>query len=166
MLGMTTLSLTGQRPTVIYDGTYHYKTPQQSSAMDALLGFRPPPTPYNHFHIYGGDNHDQYLGCLTCSPYEATSIWNEYGSYGSGYSDQSIWNNYGEYGNSYSDLSPWNSYGSTPPVVVDKNGTFYGYLTVNSYYPQRATGGVTQYLYLYWDQIRKDVDGWYEKIFR
>lgn len=25
----------------------------------------------------------------------------------------------------------WNSYGSNPPVIVDKDGAFYGYFTVN-----------------------------------
>ncbi len=29
-----------------------------------------------------------------------------------------------------------NQYASDPPVVVDEQGNFYGYLTVNPYYPK------------------------------
>ncbi len=34
-------------------------------------------------HIYGGEKHDVYLGCLNCNKYDSKSIWNAYGSYGS-----------------------------------------------------------------------------------
>ncbi len=91
-----------------------------------------------HLHIYGGDNHDVYLGCLTSSPYDSKSIWNEYGTYGNEYNSKSIWNEYGTYGNEYSSYSPWNEYASNPPVIVDKEGKFYGYFTVNKYKSQRA----------------------------
>lgn len=83
-------------------------------------------------HLYGGKNNDVYLGCLNCNNYDSDSIWNEYGTYGSSYNTNSIWNEYGTYGNEYNSYSPWNSYGSDPPVVVDKEGNFYGYFTVNS----------------------------------
>lgn len=66
-------------------------------------------------HIYGGQNQDEYLGCLNCNNYDKNSIWNEYGTYGSEYNSN----------------SPWNSYGSNPPVIVDKDGEFYVYFTVN-----------------------------------
>lgn len=33
--------------------------------------------------IFGGDNHDVYLGCLNCNKYESGSIWNKYGENGS-----------------------------------------------------------------------------------
>ena len=83
--------------------------------------------------IFGGENHDVYLGCLNCSEYATDSVFNEYGSYGSAYSATSIYKTYGQYGSAYSSLSPCNPYAANPPVVVEDNGTFYGYLTVNEY---------------------------------
>lgn len=155
------------QPTVIYDGTNAYSAPQSNHrAFDALNNWTPPPVPYNTLHIYGGSNHDQYLGCLNCSLYDSNSIWNQYGTYGSNYSNQSIWNNNGTYGNNYSDVSPWNSYASHPPVIVDKNGSFYGYLTTDMWRPQRADFDLVKYLCMYYDQIGNDVEGWYQKIFK
>jgi hypothetical protein len=40
-------------------------------------------------HLYGGADHDQYLGCLNCSNYDANSIWNSYGKYGNSYNARS-----------------------------------------------------------------------------
>lgn len=116
-------------------------------------------------HLYGGRNHDVYLGCLNCGKYDSNSIWNVYSNYGSKYSSTSIWNKYGNYGGKYSDTSPWNSYASYPPVVVDKNGNFYGYLTANKYKDKRANFNLAKYLYEYYDDIQEDVSKWYERIF-
>ena len=66
-------------------------------------------------YIYGGEDHDVFLGKLNASKYDSKSIWNEYGTYGS----------------AYSSYSPFNSYASYPPVIVDEEGNFYGYFTVN-----------------------------------
>jgi hypothetical protein len=115
--------------------------------------------------LFGGENHDVFLGCLNCSEYDADSIWNEYGTYGSSYNSQSIWNEYGTYGNTYSNYSPWNEYASYPPVVVDEEGNFYGYLTVNEYKSKRAEFELALVLYEYHELIRKDVGKWYEKLF-
>ena len=79
--------------------------------------------------IFGGEDHDVYLGKLNASKYEAESIWNEYGSYGSSYSSTSIWNEYSSYGSDYSSYSPFNEYATYPPVIVDAQGNFYGYFT-------------------------------------
>lgn len=117
-------------------------------------------------HIYGGSSHDEYLGCLNCDSYDKNSIWNNYGTYGNSYNTKSIWNSYGTYGNEYSSYSPWNNYASNPPIVVDKNGNFYGYLTVNSYKSQRANSSLASLLYEYHELIKKDVSGWYNKIFK
>ena len=116
-------------------------------------------------HIYGGQNHDVYLGCLNCSNFDANSIWNEYGTYGNKYNVSSIWNQYGTYGNEYGQYCPWNSYGTNPPVIVDKAGTFYGYLTTNAYKANRADFTLALVLCKYYNLIRNDVSGWYDKIF-
>lgn len=89
--------------------------------------------------LFGGKNHDVFLGCLSCNKYDSESVWNEYGDYGSRYSSNSIWNPYGDYGSKYSDYSPWNSYASYPPVIVDSYGNFYGYFTANKYNSERTT---------------------------
>ena len=31
-------------------------------------------------HLYGGSNHDVYLGCLNCSKTDSNSIWNDFGT--------------------------------------------------------------------------------------
>jgi len=89
--------------------------------------------------LFGGRNHNVFLGCLNCSKYDSGSVWNKYGDHGSRYSNTSIWNRYGAYGSKYSDECPWNRYGSTPPVVVDRAGNFYGYFTANRHFSDRTT---------------------------
>jgi hypothetical protein len=44
----------------------------------------------------------------------------------------------GTYGSNYSDSSPWNRYATSPPVIVDEQGNFYGYLTANVANPKRT----------------------------
>jgi hypothetical protein len=116
-------------------------------------------------HLYGGKNHDVYLGCLNCDAYNSNSIWNEYGTYGSKYNSNSIWNAYGTYGSKYNTYSPWNAYSSEPPVVVDKDGNFYGYFTVNKYNSKQADFELALTIYSNYDLIMDDVSKWYEKIF-
>ena len=117
-------------------------------------------------HIYGGKDHDVYLGCLNCDNFNTNSIWNSYGTYGSSYNSKSIWNSYGIYGSEYSSTSPFNSYASDPPVIVDKDGGFYGYFTINEYKDKRADFKLALTIYKFYDLIREDVAKWYEKIFK
>ncbi len=71
-------------------------------------------------------------GCIMCSKYNSDSIWNKYGTYGSKYDSDSIWNKYGTYGSKYTTISPWNKYGDGMKIV-DLDGKFYGYFTINRY---------------------------------
>lgn len=116
-------------------------------------------------YIYGGEDHDVFLGKLNASKYDSKSIWNEYGTYGSEYNANSIWNEYGTYGSEYSSYSPFNSYASYPPVIVDEEGNFYGYFTVNKYKSKRANFDLVNIICEYYESIREDVDEWYDKIF-
>jgi len=84
----------------------------------------------SNLQIFGGPNHDTYLGCLTCSEYNSDSVFNSYGSYGSSYSSQSIHNSYSQFGSPYSQYSACNSMASDPPVVVSETGDYYGRLTL------------------------------------
>jgi hypothetical protein len=115
--------------------------------------------------IYGGTNHDEYLGCLNCNKFDSNSIWNEYGSFGSKYNSNSIWNAYGTYGSKYNSNSPWNSFSNNPPVIVDKEGNFYGYFTMNVNKQKRADFDLVLTIYEYHEFIMDDVSKWYDKIF-
>ncbi len=116
-------------------------------------------------HLYGGSSHEVYLGCLNCDAYNASSISNAYGEYGSKYNSKSIWNQYGSYGGAYSSYSPFNAYTSTPPAVVDKDGNFYGYLTINTSKSKRLESSLVLVICKYWKEIMEDVSAWYDKIF-
>jgi hypothetical protein len=78
--------------------------------------------------IVSEDGH--FLGVITTNSYDAKSILNEYGDYGSEYSDDSIFNQYGDYGGQYAEYSPFNEYTSTPPKIYTKDHK-WAYLTVN-----------------------------------
>lgn len=117
-------------------------------------------------HLYGGSGQDEYLGCINCDTFDKNSIWNSYSDYGNVFSSKSIWNGYGNYGSSYSTYSPWSSYASYPPAIVDQDGKFYGYLTLNTYKSERSELELAQVLCQYHDDIRKDIGGWYDKLFR
>ncbi len=116
--------------------------------------------------LYGGKNRDTFLGCLNCPSYDTKSIWCSYGDFGSTYGTKSIWTTYGDYGSTYSSYSPWTSYADKPPVVVDSDGNFYGYLTINRGIGQRANFKLANVLYEYHELIQKDVSGWYKKLFK
>ena len=88
--------------------------------------------------LYGGEDNQTFLGCLNCDKFTASSVQNAYGQYGSQYSATSIFNKYGQYGSAYSQYSPCNEYTTQAPVIVDKNGKFYGRLSIN----QSAPNGV------------------------
>lgn len=92
----------------------------------------------NALLLFGGNNHKVFLGCITCNKYDAASIWNSYGNYGSKYSNSSIWNEHGEYGSEYSSYSPWNPHGANPPIIVNNAGNSFGYFTVNQIKPNRT----------------------------
>ncbi len=87
--------------------------------------------------LFGGRDHDEFLGCLNCYRSEAFSIWNEKSEHGDPAQANSIWNQNGPYGSRKSPLSPWNPRASNPPLVVDRAGQLYGYLTLNSDHPNQ-----------------------------
>ncbi|MGF6870851.1 hypothetical protein OKW35_000305 [Paraburkholderia sp. MM5477-R1] len=48
--------------------------------------------------LFGGRDHDVYLGCLNCSDVASGSVHNDIGQYGSDISPKSIFNDIGQYG--------------------------------------------------------------------
>lgn len=85
--------------------------------------------------LFGGNEHEEFLGCLTCNEFSSESICNGYGTYGNEFSTDGIWNEFSGFGNEFSPKSPWNEFSSdnSVPVVVDREGNFYGYFTINEY---------------------------------
>lgn len=84
--------------------------------------------------IYGAPARGQgvvFLGCIDCNRSDPTSLNNRFGDYGGRYSALSIYNSFGDYGDRYSDVSACNPRASKPTVVVNGDGDFVGYLTVN-----------------------------------
>jgi hypothetical protein len=78
-----------------------------------------------------GDQGATFLGCVNCGQYDNNSLNNQYGTYGSPYNQMSIRNNYGDYGSPYSDTSACNTNANNPPFLMDDNGNFLGFVTVN-----------------------------------
>ena len=82
--------------------------------------------------LFDDETGKNFAGCLNCSKYDASSICNRYGDYGSRYSVKSIWNRYGDFGSRYSSKSPWSRYGAGLKIV-DSNGGYYGKFTLSSF---------------------------------
>ena len=89
--------------------------------------------------LYGGRSHDEFIGCISCNKFDSGSVCNKFGDQGSKFSDKSIWNKFADYGSKFSDVSPWNKFASYPPVIVDRDGKFYGYFTANKFSTDRTT---------------------------
>lgn len=117
-------------------------------------------------HLYGGADQKEYLGCLNCDNFDKNSIWNKFSDYGNVFSSKSIWNAYGNYGSIYGPYSPWNAYTSYPPAIIDQDGNFFGFLTLNPYQSDRSELELAMILCKHHEEIKNDVGGWYEKLFR
>lgn len=62
----------------------------------------------------------QYLGNLSKNEYDANSVSNKYGRYGSEYSPDSINNQYSVHGSPYSNQSVRNPYATQAPVIINR----------------------------------------------
>ena len=85
--------------------------------------------------LFGGAGKKEYLGCLDCNEFASDSICNGLGKYGNEFSSSGIFNEFAGYGNEFSSRSPWNEFSTSNevPVLVDENGKFYGYFTINEH---------------------------------
>ena len=82
--------------------------------------------------LFGGAEHNIFLGCLNCGEYDESSVWNKYSQYGFG-NTYAIWNRYGEHLNPYSATSVCNSYATDGPLVTDARGSARARFTLNEY---------------------------------
>ncbi len=82
--------------------------------------------------IFGGQSNKEFLGCISCNEMAATSVWNDMSHYGwkNGFGK---WNPFGQYKNPFSSYSACNEFTSSGPVLVDREGRFYGRLTINEF---------------------------------
>lgn len=99
----------------------------------------------NPLLLFGGPEHQDFLGCLTCDASEPFSIWNPQSDYGSPDHPHSIWNRAGPYGSTDSPHSPWSRRPKSVPVVVDRAGNPCGNFAVDRSFPGRVSDG-----YLIW----------------
>jgi hypothetical protein len=137
---------------------------KQLTILFALIAFIAR-SPKEQFKIYGGKNHDQFLGCMTCDDEDSNSIWSSYSDYGSMHNPNSIWNPDGKYGSKTSNYSVFNEKAKYPPIILDENGKLYGYFTVNKKFPKRATNRMTEYICKWRDEIVEDIPGHYKTAF-
>ena len=115
--------------------------------------------------IFGGRDHDVYLGNINTNKFDSNSIWNKFGTYGNKFNSKCIWNKYGTYGGSYSEYSPFNRFSQHPPVIVDADGNFYGYFTANTTKAKRTNYRLALIIIDNWEDICDDVGAAYDAIF-
>ena len=89
-----------------------------------------------HPNAYLKSPDGQFLGNVNANAFDADSIANQFGTYGSKFSHLSIWNAFGTYGSQFSSYSPWNQFALYPPVLYD-GMVQLGYLTINTTFTPR-----------------------------
>lgn len=102
--------------------------PQTSAGMKNNVTYAFP------LHLYSNDG-KVYLGKCVTDRFDSDSIWYPLlGDYSSEYSQTSIWNKFCKYGSTLisQDESAFNDRAQHPPIIVDNDGVFIGYLTTNS----------------------------------
>ncbi len=85
--------------------------------------------------IYGSSGNNTrgvvFLGCINCNKFDNDALANQFGDFGGKFSSTSIYNKFGDWGSQFSDVSACNPRATNPPVIVDGEGTFHGYLSLN-----------------------------------
>jgi hypothetical protein len=105
-----------------------------SAALAASVAFAQTPA----LLLFGDADRKTFLGCLNCSDFDSGSVCNQFGQSGSEFSGTSIWNEFSNFGSEFSSYSPWNQFSTAGPVIVDKDGNFYGRLTANQFAGDRT----------------------------
>jgi hypothetical protein len=97
----------------------------------------PSPAPTSALFVWGGSDYSQYLGffsCVFCTDASADSITNQFGQYGSQFSQTSIRNQCSQYGSQFSSYSACDQFASSPPRVYNAaRSVYYGELTLNQF---------------------------------
>ena len=108
--------------------------------------------------LFGGRDHKQYLGCIVCNEFSSDSICNGFGKYGNEFSTEGMFQEFSGFGNDFSPDSPWNESSASTgvPVLVDENGAFYGYFTIND--SRSDAVKFSHQLHLLYEQNDKDLE--------
>jgi len=86
----------------------------------------------------------QYLGNYSANRYDQSSTANPYGA-GNPYDANSINNRYGQYGSPYSNRSVNNPYATDAPKLYDGDGNYRGRLSSNLYDPDSVSNPYGRY---------------------
>lgn len=120
------------------------------------------------YHLYGGEGHATYYGCLNCESHRDSTIWNYYSPYGYPLGTQSIWNDklpIADVESPYSFRNPTAADPRCLPIVVDSQVRFVGYFTANGDMPERCDWALLEIILDNYDRIVLDVDEAYEELF-
>ena len=72
-----------------------------------------------------------YIGSIA-NEFSSKSIANEFG-WGNEFKSDSIMNDFGKFGSKFSSYSAFNEFASKPPIIVNRDNKFVGYLTINDF---------------------------------
>jgi hypothetical protein len=72
-----------------------------------------------------------FIGAIA-NEFDSDSIANEFGA-GNEFKSDSIFNEFGNFGGKFSSYSAFNDFASDPPIIVNDNYKFVGYLTINEF---------------------------------
>ena len=88
--------------------------------------------------------HAEYLGNLSVNEFDPNSITNPFGA-GSPFSSKSVTNEFGIYGSPYSNQSAANPYATEAPRLYDQHGAYRGKLSTNPYDPDSTSNPYGRY---------------------
>jgi hypothetical protein len=114
-------------------------------------------------YLFGGRNSEVYLGCINCELSDTNSIWKEFGRYGNPFSGLSIWSDRDPYGGFKIGFSPFDPTAKYPPMIKDKDGKSYGYLTANYRIENKAESDIARKILFFKRKAYKEifwVGGW------
>lgn len=72
-----------------------------------------------------------YIGSIA-NEFDSKSIANEFG-WGNEFKSNSIMNEFGNFGSEFSSYSAFNEFATKPPIIINRNNEFVGYLTINDF---------------------------------
>ncbi len=73
----------------------------------------------------------EFIGAIA-NEFDSDSIANEFGA-GNEFSSDSIFNEFGSFGSEFSSYSAFNEFASNPPIIINDDYKFVGYLTINDF---------------------------------
>ena len=80
----------------------------------------------------------QFLGAVVGNEFDPNSLLNKFSAYRSEFDEKSIFYEFGKYGDEFSNLSAYNKDADKPPRIIDEQGKFIRWLTVNSIFTPRV----------------------------